>query len=611
MNRALGITNQRAKQIESRFAGMNRSINSQFARIGGAFAGAVSLRGAQQLIDASTRIDNALKVAGLSGDELTRVYDRLFASAQKNAAPLESLVTLYGRAAIVQKELGVSTEELLGFTNNVALALRVAGTDAASASGALLQLSQALGSGVVRAEEFNSILEGALPIAQAAARGLEEAGGSVAKLRALVVDGKVSSEAFFRAFEAGASTLEDQVAGSQITVAQGFVRIYNAAIDAAGKINEGAQAGDRLTKSLNELADAIKGADFSTFIGGIVDTITYAKELAGWLNSINEGVQSWGNWIGSFGRVGGGLIQQTEPFVPSRGGPSSRGGPRGTSSASSVQTVSLGDFAPPAGSGKKKREDAWQRETRQIQEQTAALQLELTLIGQTEQARDKARAALELENAARRAGIELTPQHKAQIEELSTAYAAQAEAVRRVQENQERAEQAAQAFYDTFTDSIKGAITGANSFSDALSNILNKLADLALDSAFRMLFSPTTSTGGGLFGGIFSGIGSLFGFSSGTPNTGGNRGQVRGVVHGQEAVIPLPQGGKVPVVVRGQNGGAAPSGPIELDINVGVDNNGNLQAYVQRTSIESATVVVRQNNKSTSGRVAQDRRRFG
>src|SRR5690606_12115465 len=100
-----------------------------------------------------------------------------------------------------QRELGVTTEEMVSFSDNVALALRVAGTDATTARGALLQLSQAMGEGTVRAQEFNSILEGALPIAQAAAAGLKEAGGSVSQLRKLILDGAVSSEAFFRAFE--------------------------------------------------------------------------------------------------------------------------------------------------------------------------------------------------------------------------------------------------------------------------------------------------------------------------------------------------------------------------------------------------------------------------
>jgi tape measure domain-containing protein len=260
MQRALGQTNTTARKIERRFDDLGGRIDGAFGRAFAVIGGAASLRGFQQLIDTSTRLQNSLKISGLAGEDLTRVYGDLFASAQRNAAPLESLVTLYGRAAIVQKELGVSTEELLGFTDNVALALRVAGTDAQTASGALLQLSQALGAGTVRAEEFNSILEGALPIAQAAAAGLDEAGGSVAKLRALVVDGKVSSEAFFRAFEAGSVILTDKVANAELTVSQAFVRLQNVLIDVAGKFNEGTGASRSFVQSLDLLGRAVEDA---------------------------------------------------------------------------------------------------------------------------------------------------------------------------------------------------------------------------------------------------------------------------------------------------------------------------------------------------------------
>ncbi|MCB1512935.1 MAG: tape measure protein, partial [Hyphomicrobiaceae bacterium] len=253
---------RRARQIESRFMAMNKHIERGAANVGrqfvAAFAATASLRGAQQLIDASTRITNALKVSGLEGAKLESVYERLFSSAMKNAAPVESLVELYSRASLVQKELGVSTEELLGFTDKVALALRVSGKSAQESSGALLQLSQALGSGVVRAEEFNSILEGALPIAQAAAAGLEEAGGSVAKLRQLVVDGKVSSEAFFRAFEAGSVILQDKVAGATLTVDQGLTNVQNALVNAVRKFDDATGASKTMADSLTKAADAIR-----------------------------------------------------------------------------------------------------------------------------------------------------------------------------------------------------------------------------------------------------------------------------------------------------------------------------------------------------------------
>jgi tape measure domain-containing protein len=269
-SRSFNSIEQRARQSSNRLQSIMAASSSRLAlmvrNVGVGLAAGLSARALQGLSDAATRIENALKAAGLSGEELESVYGRLRESAIRNAAPLESLVTLYGRAAIVQKELGVTTQELLGFTDNVALALRVAGTDAGAASGALLQLSQALGSGTVRAEEFNSILEGALPIAQAAAAGLKEAGGSVATLRQLVVDGKVSSEAFFRAFEAGSATLRDKVAGSTLTVSQAMSNLYTALIDTAREFNTSTGAAEKFAGGVNNVATAIADLDVSAFV---------------------------------------------------------------------------------------------------------------------------------------------------------------------------------------------------------------------------------------------------------------------------------------------------------------------------------------------------------
>src|SRR5690606_18319382 len=271
LNRANGVANKRARAIESRFQRMNRNISTSIAGAARTWAAgivaAIGTRELAQLSDAATRIDNALKVAGLSGKELEKVYQRLAASAKANAAPLESLVELYSRAALVQKELNISGEELLEFTDKIALALRVSGKSAAESSGALLQLSQALGSGVVRAEEFNSILEGALPIAQAAAAGLKEAGGSVAKLRQLVVDGRISSEAFFRAFEAGAPMLEQKVAGAVFTVEQQFSNFRAELVDVARKFNKttdvGEAAGEALSDLLTVVRDLASGVEYA------------------------------------------------------------------------------------------------------------------------------------------------------------------------------------------------------------------------------------------------------------------------------------------------------------------------------------------------------------
>jgi tape measure domain-containing protein len=324
LNKANGVAQKNARSIERRFDKLNGRVSAQLKRLGGglvgAFASAQAVRAAVQFSDAATRVENSLKAAGLAGANLEKVYDSLFQSAQRNAAPLESLVQLYSRAALVQEDLGVTTEELLNFTDKVSVALRVSGQSAEEARGALLQLSQGLGSGIIRAEEFNAILEGALPIAQAAAAGLEEAGGSVAKLRQLVVDGKVSSEAFFRAFEAGAITLEKRVADAETTVSQQFVRLQNVMIDTAGKFNDATGASDKTGMALKRLADL-----FEAF-GGQMENIARGPigDMARGIGELEEKARSLATFLYKVG-FNDSLVQAAKDFLaPSQDAPTAR-----------------------------------------------------------------------------------------------------------------------------------------------------------------------------------------------------------------------------------------------------------------------------------------------
>lgn len=718
MNRANGVADTSARKIESRFAGMNKRIENSFTGmqrgIASAFAGAVALRGAQQLIDASTRIENSLKVAGLSGEALTGVYDRLFDSAQRNAAPLESLVTLFGRASIVQNELGVSTEELLGFTDNVALALRVAGTDAATASGSLLQLSQALGAGTVRAEEFNSIQEGALPVLQAVAAGLEEAGGSVAKLRGLVIDGKVSSEAFFRAFEAGSVVLQDKVASSEFTVSQGFIRLQNVLIDTAGRFDTATNASARIGGVLNQLATSIEsvgqsaeangpavnrfldwlstiGNDFGNgllagtarefeMIGAAVDEVagrvdrygssvtdvelaTASAEQA-LVNFAANGASQFGELepvvqdfiqqllegkgtaesaavaidaIGGAGDFGplignlGGLVSalfavRSEAVATAAAIAATQRGESADSNVAgqraeqlsnrpspAVKPVSIADYKPAGGaaggkgggggkSGADRFADAVAAQERRI----AALQRETALQAQLNPlvddygfAMERLRAQMELENAAKEAGLPLDEKRQLQIDGLASGYAMATSEAARLAEAQDKAKESADALAQAGEQALSTVVDGLLEGRDAgeiLNDVLKDLTRSLIDIGINMIKSNIGSILGGAFGGggglklgYQSGVP---GFASGTANTGGRRGQPVGVVHGQEAVIPLPGGGKVPVDLRLPS--LPSSGPSETRIIVGVaaDSAGNLTPFVESVSTRQAGRVV-------------------
>lgn len=665
----VGRYNQNVANAERRFGRSMRSIEASAVRaerrvssaatgmargLLGAFAGIAAIRGAQQLIDASTRIENSLKVAGVAGDELRQVYDRLFDSAQRNVAPIETLVELYSRASLVQKELGVTTEELLGFTDKVALALRVAGADAQSASGALLQLSQALGSGIVRAEEFNSILEGALPIAQAAAAGLEEAGGSVAKLRQLVVDGKISSEAFFRAFEAGSVILEEKVAGAELTVSQAFVRLQNVLIDAAGRFDDGSDASRRLADALAALATAIENVDFGPFINGVLDIIEHVgagiNTLIAFRDAVYDVARAFSEFTGGAaigdalgltrgdteGRAQNAIQDRFDrAFAAAEKTGRLRRQPTDVGTVTRPDTVSLSDF-PISGEGsgsggrKGRRRQPFEREVEQIRERTAAIEAETEaqaglnpLIDDYGFAVEKAAATQELLNAAERQGLEITPELRASIEHLATGYANAVVEAEKLAESQQNIRDIAEDFKGLAQDVLSGFINDlreGKSAAEALENALGKVADRLLDIFLSNLFGGGGG-GGGFLDFLFNAKGNAF---SGGRVTAFARG---GVVNkptifpmangmglmgeaGPEAILPLKRGatGRLGVDASGAGGGGTVVNVID---NAGVDKRTERRRGPDGRAIVEIVLERVKEDYATGGFDSVNRTRYG
>lgn len=115
--------------------------------------------------------------------------------------------------------------------------------------------------------------------------------------------------------------------------------------------------------------------------------------------------------------------------------------------------------------------------------------------------------------------------------------------------------------------------------ADALANALGRVGDRLIDWGISGLIDAIPEGSGG---GLFKGFGGLLGFASGTANTGGRRGEVRGFVHGQEAVIPLPSGGQVPVQIQG--GGNRSAQRVDVKVAVEMKNDGQFRAYVEKIS---------------------------
>ena len=153
------------------------------------------------------------------------------------------------------------SEDLLKVVEGAGQAIVVNSSSAAEARGSLQQLSQIFSSSVVRAEEFNSVAEGMIPILKAVANNLDRAGGSVGELRKLVIAGKVSSEEFYEALRAGLPELAEQYARTTSTIGQAFINLDNALTGFVGSFNETTQTAQGFIDAIGGVTQAIEDTD--------------------------------------------------------------------------------------------------------------------------------------------------------------------------------------------------------------------------------------------------------------------------------------------------------------------------------------------------------------
>lgn len=276
-----------------RSQGLSAQLKGGLGGLGIGLGAGFAVQQGKEILDANTKITNALKVTGLEGEALEKTFSNLGNTALKFGASFESLASTFSRVAIVQKELGVTTDQLTNFTNNVGAALKVQGTSAQDAQGPLLQLSQLLSTGTVRAEEFNSVNEGLPIVLRTVAEGLYGAGAGIQDLRKQMLAQNLTSKQFFEGFEKGSVALQHRAELAGATISQSFENVRTALIlaihefDAAtGASSALANAIGTLIKSARDLGDVFQRltgvslpAGLSKVFKNLLDPVSTLKDV--------------------------------------------------------------------------------------------------------------------------------------------------------------------------------------------------------------------------------------------------------------------------------------------------------------------------------------------
>lgn len=272
---------QNSKRMAREIERNSNAAGQSLRNLASAFAAGFSAAQVAKLADSYTRFTNSLKVAGLEGQNLAGAQEKLFSVAQRNGVALEAVGTLYSRAAQNQKELGASTADLIGLTRAVAASLKISGTSTAEASGALLQLGQALGSPRIQAEEFNSLLDTMQPLLREASKYIDGTGNSLSGLTRKIKDTSgpgVSNVELFRAITQAMAALEGQADKTALTINGAFTNLSNALTKYIGEADQANGASAAVVAGLNALANNL---DVVTDALGVLAAVMAGRFVAG------------------------------------------------------------------------------------------------------------------------------------------------------------------------------------------------------------------------------------------------------------------------------------------------------------------------------------------
>ena len=202
--------------------------------------------------DAYQNLEARVKLATGAQGDFRATFGQVYEVALRTNTSLDSTGELFSRIARAGKEIGVSQGEALRLTETINQAVQLSGSSAQASDAAVTQLIQALQSGVLRGDEFNSVMEQAPRLAQALADGL---GTTTGELRKMAEAGQLSSRTVIQALQGQAAVLQSEFSQLPQTVGRALENLTTAWTRYVG---EASQA-HGVTKTAADLINSLAG----------------------------------------------------------------------------------------------------------------------------------------------------------------------------------------------------------------------------------------------------------------------------------------------------------------------------------------------------------------
>lgn len=227
-----------------------------------------------ELVQTTSRL-NMMNDSLQSTEELTNMVYAAAQDARGSFSDMASVVARFGNNA---KDAFSSSAEVVAFADLVQKQMTIAGASTQEASNAMLQLSQALGSGVLRGDELNSIFEQAPNLIQNIADYLQV---PIGEIREMASEGELSADVVKAAIFSSADEINTKFEEMPMTWGQIWQSMQNTALIAFQPV----------LQRLNEIA---KSEAFQSFVNGAIEAMA---TLAGIVLNIFDLIGTVGGFI--------------------------------------------------------------------------------------------------------------------------------------------------------------------------------------------------------------------------------------------------------------------------------------------------------------------------
>ena len=231
--------NRKQQQAQNEAKGVANAWGSVKKYISSALA-AISVQKVIDLADTMTTTRARIDLMNDGLQTTDELQSMIMASANRSRAAYQTTADAVSKMGIMAKDAFGNNAELIQFTELINKQFTIAGTSAAGVDAAMLQLTQAMSSGVLRGEELNSIFEQAPTIIQTIADYL---GVPIGQIRAMAAEGQITSTIVKNAMLSSADEINAKFNAMPMTFAQVWTLAKNIALEAFGPVIQAIGAG--------------------------------------------------------------------------------------------------------------------------------------------------------------------------------------------------------------------------------------------------------------------------------------------------------------------------------------------------------------------------------